>query len=284
MVLLWTRCINLFVGCLLMNKRLDLLVAENNMVKSREMAKELIKKSKVTVDGKVITKPSAMISEESIIIITGEVLSYVGRGGLKLEQAISEFNLSFTDKVCMDIGASTGGFTDCMLQNGAKKVYAVDVGHDQLAEKLLNDRRVINLEKTNIRTFEKEQLNDIIDFISIDVSFISLKLVLPKVKELISQKGEVVALIKPQFEATKSQLNKKGILKDKNIHISILKDIISFCRSMFTVKGLCFSPIKGGDGNIEYLVHLSPEGENAHIDEGKAVSSAFEILKGGLKE
>ena len=265
-----------------MDKRLDVLIFEKMLAKSREAAKELIKNNQIFVDGKIISKPSAIISENVDITVIGDVLKYVSRGGLKLEKAINEFNISLNNKICMDIGASTGGFTDCMLQNDAKKVYAVDVGHSQLAPELSDDCRVINMEKTNIRALEKEKISDIIEFISVDVSFISLKLVLPKISEIISDEGEIVALIKPQFECGKTALNKNGILKNKSEHISVLKGIIAESRNNFAVKGLCFSPIKGGDGNVEYLVYLTKSGIDKQIDEKKIVEEAFKQLKGGL--
>ncbi len=265
-----------------MDKRLDVLIYEKNLTKSREAAKELIKNNQISVDGKIISKPSAIVSENADIMVIGDVLNYVSRGGLKLEKAINEFNISLNNKICMDIGASTGGFTDCMLQNGAKKVYAVDVGHSQLVPELSDDFRVINMEKTNIRTLEKEKISDIIEFISVDVSFISLKLVLPKISEIISDEGEIVALIKPQFECGKASLNKNGILKNKSDHISVLKNVIAYIRNDFTVKGLCFSPIKGGDGNVEYLIYLTKSGIDRQIEEKIIVEEAFKELKGGL--
>lgn len=265
-----------------MDKRLDILIYEKKLAKSREAAKELIKNNQIFVDGKIISKPSAIVSENTDTMVIGDVLKYVSRGGLKLEKAINEFNISLNNKICMDIGASTGGFTDCMLQNGARKVYAVDVGHSQLVPELSDDSRVINMEKTNIRTLEKEKISDIIEFISVDVSFISLKLVLPKLSEFISDEGEIVALIKPQFECGKAALSKNGILKNKNDHISILKKIITYIRNDFTVKGLCFSPIKGGDGNVEYLIYLTKSGIDRQIEEKIIVEEAFKELKGGL--
>lgn len=265
-----------------MDKRLDILIFEKNLAKSREAAKELIKNNQISVHGRIISKPSALISESDDITVVGNVLKYVSRGGLKLEKAINEFDISLNNKICMDIGASTGGFTDCMLQNGAKKVYAVDVGHSQLVPELSNDFRVINMEKTNIRTLEKDKISDIIEFISIDVSFISLKLVLPKASELISDEGKIVALIKPQFECGKAALNKNGVLKNKNQHITVLKDIIAYIKNFLTVKGMCFSPIRGGDGNVEYLIYLTKSGINKQIDEKIIVEEAFIELKGGL--
>ncbi|MEG0615811.1 MAG: TlyA family RNA methyltransferase, partial [Oscillospiraceae bacterium] len=225
--------------------RLDMLLVSLNLVKSRERAKEMIKQSLIKVDGKIVNKPSVQVDETSAVQLLGNSLQYVGRGGLKLEKAINVFNLDFLGKVCIDIGASTGGFTDCMLQNGAKKVYAIDVGHSQLDKKLLDDSRVINLEKTNIREVNDYIFDEKIDFITIDVSFISLKLVLPKVKEILKN-GEFVALIKPQFEAGKADVGKKGIVKSPKIHIKVLEEIVQLVGINFAVKALDFSPISGG--------------------------------------
>ena len=199
--------------------RIDSLLVSKNIVTSREKAKELIKSGKAYVDKKVCTKPSFETDEYAEIEITGEILKYVGRGGLKLEKAIEYFKIDFNDKVCADIGASTGGFSDCMLINGAKKIYSVDVGHDQLAEKLKNDRRIVNLEGVNVRYLTAQQIPELLDFISVDVSFISLTLVLPVLKNFLCDGGQMVCLIKPQFEAGKAHIGKKGVVKSQAVHI-----------------------------------------------------------------
>lgn len=235
--------------------RLDLYLSDNKIVKSRNVASKMIKDGKVSVNGVVCTKASFAVSDTDNIEVTGEMPKYVGRGGLKLEKAIEYFGLDLNGRQCIDIGASTGGFTDCMLQNGAKKVYAVDVGSDQLDDKLKTDSRVVSMEKTDIRNVSDEI--PVADFISIDVSFISLKLVLPSAFRLLCDNGSLVALIKPQFEAGKSHLNKKGIVKDEKVRFKVCEDIKQFAISSgFDFIGLTESPISGGDGNIEYLVYL----------------------------
>lgn len=240
-----------------MKKRLDILLVEKGMANSRERAKEMIKGGKVLVDGKQIIKASTSIEDTANILYEGEVLKYVSRGGLKLEKAIDCFHINLDNKICMDIGASTGGFTDCMLQNGAAIVYAVDVGHHQLATKLLEDNRVVNMEGTNIRYMTKEDVAEEIDFATIDVSFISLTKVLVPVKEFLSKEGKLICLVKPQFEAGKKNLNKKGVVKDSKVHIKVIKDVITFAKEIgFQVLGLDYSPVKGPEGNIEYLLYL----------------------------
>ncbi|MGN1411636.1 MAG: TlyA family RNA methyltransferase [Oscillospiraceae bacterium] len=238
--------------------RADIFLFENGCTKSRQLAKNLIVDGRLFVNGKQCTKPSFDICPNDNVEIVGDNPKYVGRGGIKLETAIDEFNISLDGATCIDIGASTGGFTDCMLQNGARKVYAVDVGHDQLDSKLLSDNRVINLEKTNIRdvnisTFD----NSPVDFISVDVSFISLKLVLPKVYELLKSGGSAVTLIKPQFEAGKKHLNKNGIVKSEKVRQSVIDDIKTFAQSLgFTILGICQSSITGSKGNVEFLMYI----------------------------
>ena len=237
--------------------RLDSLMVMNNMASGREKAKSLILNGQVYLDGKCVLKPSILVNENSSIEIKGEVLKYVGRGGLKLEKAIDCFNINLNDKVCGDIGASTGGFSDCMLQNGAKKVYCVDVGHGQLAQKLIEDNRIINLEGVNVRSLTEEQITEKLDFISVDVSFISLTLILPVLINFLSFEGEMVCLIKPQFEAGKRNIGKKGIVKSPSAHIEVLEKIYSFVVSLgVCVSDIVFSPVKGGDGNIEYLIYI----------------------------
>lgn len=238
--------------------RLDSLLVNKGLVQSRERAKALIMAGQVYIENQKCDKAGLMVDDGiTQVEIRGEQLKYVSRGGLKLEKAMKEFDISLNDKVAMDIGASTGGFTDCMLMNGAKKVFAVDVGYGQFAWKLRQDERVVNMERTNIRYVTSEQIGEKLDFASIDVSFISLKLVLPVAYELLSDNGELVALIKPQFEAGREQVGKKGVVKDINVHFEVIKKVLDFAREInFNVAGLSFSPIKGPEGNIEYLAYL----------------------------
>ena len=238
--------------------RLDVYLTENGLTTSRERAKALIMAGQVYVKNQKCDKAGMMIDDsEKEVEIRGEQLKYVSRGGLKLEKAMAEFPISLENKVTMDIGASTGGFTDCMLQNGAKRVYAVDVGYGQFAWKLRQDKRVVNMERTNIRYVTPEDIGEEIDFASIDVSFISLKLVLPAAYHLLASDGEIVALIKPQFEAGKGQVGKKGVVRDKSVHFDVIRSVLDFAvDNGFTVLGLSYSPIKGPEGNIEYLAYL----------------------------
>lgn len=243
-----------------MKKRLDVLLVERNLVQSREKAKALIMSGIVYVDGQKEDKSGSMFAENALVEVRGNTLKYVSRGGLKLEKAIDCFHLKLDKRICMDIGSSTGGFTDCMLQNGASKVYAVDVGHGQLDWKLRQDERVICMEKTNIRYVTREQIADDIDFVSIDVSFISLSKVLLPAYHLMANEGQVVALIKPQFEAGREKVGKKGVVREKSVHIEVIENIIGYARdTRFSVLDLTFSPIKGPEGNIEYLIHLKKE-------------------------
>jgi len=238
-------------------KRLDILLFEKGFSQSREKAKSLIMSGIVFVDGEKVDKAGTVFDENVQIEVRGNTLNYVSRGGLKLEKAMKCFPIDLKDKVCMDIGASTGGFTDCMLQNGAKKVFAVDVGYGQLAWKLRCDERVVNLERTNVRYLKAETVGEPIDFISVDVSFISLTLILPVAKTYLSENAQLVCLIKPQFEAGKENVGKKGVVRDKEIHKNVVNKIISFAiEAGFDVKGLTFSPVKGPEGNIEYLIYL----------------------------
>ena len=243
--------------------RLDNYIADNGLAPSREKAKALIMAGVVYVDNQKVDKAGTFITEEQKVEVRGGEQKYVSRGGLKLEKAIDAFQVTLNDKVCMDIGASTGGFTDCMLQNGAKKVFAVDVGYGQLAWKLRCDERVVNMERTNIRYVTLDDTKEPIDFASVDVAFISLKLVLPVAYNLLCDDGEVVALIKPQFEAGKEKVGKKGVVKDISVHKEVVAGIYDFVTSNgFGVKGLDFSPIKGPEGNIEYLIHIKKNAEN----------------------
>ncbi len=239
--------------------RLDVYLTENGLCKSRTAAQSLIKSGGVSVNGKPCEKPSYEVADSDSVEVTGEQLRYVGRGGLKLEGALKVFSLDISGMVCLDIGSSTGGFTDCMLQNGAAKVYAVDVGTDQLHEKLRKDARVISMEKTDIRTAE---LPEAVDFVGTDVSFISLKAVIPHIDRLLKSGGRAVALIKPQFEAGRSALNKKGIVKDEKTRRRVVEDITEFAQQCgFRVAGIADSPIHGGDGNIEYLMCIEKVAE-----------------------
>ncbi len=241
-----------------MKERLDVLLVKRNLAPSREKAKAIIMSGIVYVDGEKEDKAGTSFPEEVNIEVRGNTLKYVSRGGLKLEKAMERFGVELKDKVCMDVGASTGGFTDCMLQNGAVKVYSVDVGHGQLAWSLRNDERVVCMEKTNIRYVTPEDIEDVIDFASIDVSFISLTKVLLPVKELLSPEGEIVCLIKPQFEAGREQVGKKGVVRDKKVHLEVIDKVTDYAKTIgFTPLHLDFSPIKGPEGNIEYLLHLT---------------------------
>lgn len=261
-----------------MKQRLDVLLCEKGYVQSRERAKELIENGQVLVCGKPAKKAGQSVEETVQIEITGEQNPYVSRGGLKLDKAIKVFGITLSDAVAMDIGASTGGFTQCMLQNGAAKVYAVDVGTDQLHESLKTDARVINMEKTNIRSLALSDV-EMLDFISVDVSFISLKLVLPKVAEFLKADGKAIVLIKPQFEAGKQHLNKKGVVKDKKIHLSVVRETAEFAKSLgLGSLGLDFSPIRGPEGNIEYLLYVHKNDQSAVLDCEKVVAQSHENL------
>ena len=247
-----------------MKKRLDILLVEQGLCTSREKAKACIMAGDVYVDGQKEDKAGTMFPETARIEVRGNVLPFVSRGGLKLAKAMQEFSLELSGLVCMDVGASTGGFTDCMLQNGARKVFAVDVGYGQLDWKLRNDPRVVCMEKTNIRYVKPEDIGEPVDFSSVDVSFISLTKVLPAVREILSGNGEVVCLIKPQFEAGREKVGKKGVVRDPQVHLEVIEKVISFaCSVHFLPAALTFSPVKGPEGNIEYLLYLKkkPEGE-----------------------
>ncbi|MCI9304157.1 TlyA family RNA methyltransferase [Clostridium sp.] len=243
-------------------ERLDILLVEKGICESREKAKTNIMAGLIFVDGQRIDKAGEKVKVDSEIIFKGEKLKYVSRGGLKLEKAMNTFGIDLTNKVCMDIGASTGGFTDCMLQNNASKVFAVDVGYGQFAWKLRTDERVVCMEKTNIRYVTPEDIGVALDFASIDVSFISLRTIMPAVKALLGEKGEVVALIKPQFEAGRDKVGKKGVVRDKEVHLEVINTIINFLmENELNVLGLSYSPIKGPEGNREYLVYFTKDKE-----------------------
>ena len=240
-----------------MKERLDVLLVNRNLAESREKATAIIMSGIVYVDGQKEDKAGTMFEDTVSVEVRGHTLAYVSRGGLKLEKAMTHFGVTLNGKICMDVGASTGGFTDCMLQNGAVKVYSVDVGHGQLAWKLRNDERVVCMEKTNIRYVTPEDIPDRIQFASIDVSFISLTKVLGPVKELLTEDGQIVCLIKPQFEAGREKVGKKGVVREKSTHLEVIESVIAFAKSIgFGILNLEFSPIKGPEGNIEYLLYL----------------------------
>ena len=267
-----------------MKERLDVLLVKRNLVESREKAKAIIMSGSVFVEGQREDKAGTTFSDEVHIEIKGHVMPYVSRGGLKLEKAVFNFDVDLRDKVCTDVGSSTGGFTDCMLQNGAKKVFAIDVGRGQLAWKLRQDERVVCMEKTNIRYVTPEDLGEKIDFSSIDVSFISLTKVLLPIRNYLKDEGQIVALIKPQFEAGREKVGKKGVVREKETHYEVIELILSYAVSIgFAILNLDFSPIKGPEGNIEYLVHLQKTEEVGTLDEvtldwHQVVDRAFEAL------
>ena len=267
-----------------MKERLDILLVKRNLAASREKAKAIIMAGNVFVDGEREDKAGSMFPDTAAIEIKGNTLPYVSRGGLKLEKAMTHFGLTLSGKVCMDVGSSTGGFTDCMLQNGAVKVYAVDVGHGQLDWKLRNDERVVCMERTNIRYVVPEDIAECPEFVSVDVSFISLTKVLLPVRNLMSESGEIVCLIKPQFEAGREKVGKKGVVREPKVHEEVIDMVIAYAVSnSFAVLHLEYSPIKGPEGNIEYLLHLKklPEGtckENMAADVKAVVTKAHESL------
>lgn len=240
-----------------MKERLDILLVKRGLAPSREKAKAVIMSGNVFVEGQREDKAGTTFSEEVNIEVRGHTLPYVSRGGLKLEKALANFDVTVENKVCTDVGSSTGGFTDCMLQNGARKVFAIDVGRGQLDWKLRQDKRVVCMEKTNIRYVTPEDLGEPIDFSSIDVSFISLTKVLLPIRNYLTEDGEIVALIKPQFEAGREKVGKKGVVREKSTHSEVIHKVVDYaCSIGFTVLNIEFSPIKGPEGNIEYLVHL----------------------------
>lgn len=248
-------------------ERLDVLLVNRGLAASREKAKAIIMSGNVYVDGQKEDKAGSSFNETVNIEVRGNTLKYVSRGGLKLEKAMENFDVTIEGKICMDVGSSTGGFTDCMLQNGAVKVYSVDVGHGQLAWKLRNDERVVCMEKTNIRYVTPEDIADKIDFSSIDVSFISLTKVLLPVKNLLTDDGQIVCLIKPQFEAGREKVGKHGVVRDKAVHIEVIEMVINYAISIgFEILNLEFSPVKGPEGNIEYLLHLQKHIEGTYDD------------------
>ena len=265
-----------------MKERLDILLVQKGLAPSREKAKAMIMEGNVFVDNNREDKAGTMFDENANIEVRGNTLKYVSRGGLKLEKAMTHFGITLDDKVCMDIGASTGGFTDCMLQNGAKKVYAVDVGYGQFAWKLRQDERVVCMEKTNIRYVTPEHIDDALDFASVDVSFISLTKVLGPARALLTETGEMVCLIKPQFEAGREKVGKKGVVRDKAVHEEVIVKVIDFALEIgFEILNLEYSPIKGPEGNIEYLVYIR-KCENGIMGENVDIHAVVEAAHGEL--
>ncbi len=265
-------------------QRLDSAVFEAGYAESREKAKALIMAGLVYVNNQKSDKPGTTVKPDDVIEFRGTAPKYVSRGGLKLEKAVENFGFSLNGKMCADIGASTGGFTDCMLQNGAVKVYAIDVGYGQLAWKLRTDERVVNLERTNFRYVTSEQIPDLLDFCSVDVSFISLALIIPVMKTIMKEQAEAVCLIKPQFEAGKEKVGKKGVVRDPEVHLEVIRKVVNIALDIgFKVEHLDYSPIKGPEGNIEYLIHIinTNVGEiNSEVSPEKVVEAAHNSLKG----
>ena len=267
-------------------ERLDVLLVQQGLANSRELAKAYIMAGNVYVDGQKEDKAGTKVAVTAKLEVKGNQMKYVSRGGYKLEKAMDVFGIRLDGKICLDIGASTGGFTDCMLQNGASKVYAIDVGYGQFAWKLRNDERVVCLEKTNVRYVTHEQVPDEGDCASIDVSFISLTKVLPAVLGVLGEKGQLVCLIKPQFEAGREKVGKKGVVRDSSVHREVIEMIVEYARTQsLGILGLDFSPIKGPEGNIEYLIYLDKSRSGMHEDEVQArvdtvVAQSHKILSG----
>ncbi len=269
-------------------ERLDVLLVKRSLVETRERAKTTLMAGLVLVDGQKVDKAGTMVKADAELRILGDALPYVSRGGLKLEKAMETFGISLDGKVAADIGASTGGFTDCALQRGASKVFAIDVGYGQLAWKLRSDPRVVNMERTNIRYVRPEDIGELLDFASIDVAFISLTKVLEPVKALLKDTGEIAALIKPQFEAGRGNVGKKGVVRDPEIHREVIRTVLAHSREIGLVPlGLTFSPIKGPEGNIEYLAHFAASGDrSAAVEEtvDGIVAEAHKALDKGKEE
>lgn len=264
-----------------MKQRLDIILVNKGYASSREKAKAIIMAGNVFVKGNREDKAGATFEEEGIdLLVKNTEQKYVSRGGFKLEKAMENFPINLNETICMDIGASTGGFTDCMLQNGANKVYSIDVGHGQLDWKLRNDARVVCMEKTNFRYVTKEQVPEDIDFASVDVSFISLSKILPAAYPLLKADGTMVCLIKPQFEAGREKVGKKGVVREKSVHLEVIENVFSYAKELnFAIRGLTYSPIKGPEGNIEYLVYLSKSLNDVDIDINDVVNEAHTCLK-----
>lgn len=265
--------------------RLDVAVCERGLAESREKAKALIMAGQVYVNNLKSTKAGLNVKPDDCIEVRGEKMPYVSRGGYKLEKAVNEFGLTLDGFVCMDIGASTGGFTDCMLLNGAKKVYSIDVGYGQLAWKLRTDERVVNLERTNFRYLTRDTVKEAIDFASVDVSFISLRLILPVMRDFLKDGGLAVCLIKPQFEAGKDKIGKKGVVREIETHLDVVEDIYRFVlENGFSVLNLDYSPIKGPQGNIEYLIYIQKsDSPHSYLSTSieQTVRNSHEALNGG---
>ncbi len=260
--------------------RLDARLFEMGLFESRERAKAAVMSGIIYVNGQRELKPGASVKEESLVEVRGNTLKYVSRGGLKLEKALDYFGTEPAGKHCIDCGASTGGFTDVLLQRGAERVYAVDVGYGQLAWSIRNDPRVVVMERTNVRHLTSEQIPEKLELAVIDVSFISLRIVLPAVKALLTQDGEIVCLVKPQFEAGREKVGKKGVVREMSTHIEVLQSFVENVESIgMYVKNMTFSPVKGPEGNIEFLAHLSLMGESAAIDIEKIVQTAHETAQ-----
>lgn len=265
-----------------MKERLDILLTDKNFFESRARAKAMIMAGKILVNGQKVDKAGTLIDVDAEIRILGEEMPFVSRGGLKLQKALDVFKIIMSGKIAADVGASTGGFTDCMLQHGAKKVYAIDVGYGQLAWKLRSNVQVVNMERTNIKNVTRADFLDELDFISIDVAFISLEKVLPVVYNVLKDSGEVVALIKPQFEAGREHVGKKGVVRDKKIHAAVIEKVLNCAAGLgFEVRGINFSPVKGPEGNIEYLAYLTKNLAASAFDSAEILSvvdSAHEEL------
>ncbi len=260
-------------------ERLDVLLVKRCLAESREKAKAVIMAGDVFVNGQREDKAGSTFAEDALIEVKAAATKYVSRGGYKLEKAVDLWNINLENKICMDAGSSTGGFTDCMLQNGARKVYAVDVGTNQLAWKLRQDKRVISMEKTNIRYITYKDIPDIIEFVSIDVAFISLTKVLLPIRDLIKDNARIVCLVKPQFEAGREKVGKKGVVRDKNVHIEVVKNIMEYASANgFNIIDLSFSPIKGPEGNIEYLLYIEKKDEIIDIDKEKFKTLVTDVV------
>ena len=248
--------------------RLDVLLVEQGLLDSRQKAQAHIMAGLVFVNGQRVDKPGTAVANDAQIEVRGRALPYVSRGGLKLEKAMKTFPITLEGKICADVGASTGGFTDCMLKNGARKVFAIDVGYGQLDWKLRNDPRVVNMEKVNVRYLDPETIETPVDFISIDVSFISLKLVFPVAADLLGEDGSLVCLVKPQFEAGREQVGKKGIVRDPKVHCQVIENVITYGRENGLYShGLTWSPVTGAKGNIEYLLYMKKQPPQEEISE-----------------
>lgn len=268
--------------------RLDQLICDMGLVSSRERAKTTIMAGDVFVDGQRVDKPGTPVDPEKHIEVRSQPLKYVSRGGLKLEKALKSFEYDPSGETCIDCGASTGGFTDVLLQNGAKRVYAVDVGYGQLAWSLRNDERVVNMERTNVRYISPEQIPEKLDLAVMDLAFISIKLVIPAVQQLLKENGHMMCLVKPQFEAGREKVGKKGVVRDEKVHLEVIDSVLEFVKSrQLSVIGLDYSPIRGPEGNIEYLLYLkNGEGEPMmEIDPKKTVEASHLSLEhGGQKQ